>query len=287
MDDRRELTISINKNEIANSVSDIEIPDNINSTVDLAIFAGQSNMAGRGNALDAEVCDINAGFEYKSISNPTKLLSICEPFGLGEDKEGGLTDIDDDGTTKRTGSMVTAVVNKYYENTGRQIVALSASKGGTPTEEWKSGLLDDALARVDNAVEFLKSSNISIGRIFVVWCQGESDADNDVSSEQYKENICEIMSGFREHGVEHCFMVQIGHYKNSETLDRHYSVIRAAQSELCSSDDYFTMTASFEPYKSQMKDNYHYYQSAYNAVGAACGTKIAEYYNRFIINSQI
>lgn len=33
------------------------LPDNVSDTVDLAIFAGQSNMSGRGSAADAAVCD--------------------------------------------------------------------------------------------------------------------------------------------------------------------------------------------------------------------------------------
>ena len=89
------------------------IPDNINDTVDIAVFAGQSNMSGRGDAADAVVCDVNAGFEYKSVSNPLTLVPITEPFGLNEDREGAIADFNADGTTKRTGSMVSAAVKVY------------------------------------------------------------------------------------------------------------------------------------------------------------------------------
>ena len=91
------------------------LPENINDTVDVAVFAGQSNMSGRGTASDATVCDVNAGFEYKSVSNPTTLVPIQEPFSLNEDRENGIYDYNSDGTTKRTGSMVSSVVDEYYE----------------------------------------------------------------------------------------------------------------------------------------------------------------------------
>lgn len=40
------------------------------TSADLALSAGQSNMAGRGSAEDAVNCRPNAGFEYKSVSSP-------------------------------------------------------------------------------------------------------------------------------------------------------------------------------------------------------------------------
>lgn len=105
------------------------LPENIQDTVDLCVFAGQSNMSGRGSAVDATVCDINAGFEYKSVSKPFTLVPVAEPFGLNEDREGAIYDYNSDGTTKRTGSMVSSVVDEYYRQTNRQLVAVSASIG--------------------------------------------------------------------------------------------------------------------------------------------------------------
>ena len=39
------------------------------------------------------------------------------------------------------------------------------------------------------------------------------------------------------------------------------------------------MVASFEPYISQMKDQFHYNQSAYNAVGKTAGKEIADFFS--------
>lgn len=56
----------------------------------LVVFAGQSNMSGRGDAAMAVKCNKKAGFEYKAISNPNELMPVLEPFGLGEERIGGI-----------------------------------------------------------------------------------------------------------------------------------------------------------------------------------------------------
>lgn len=265
------------------------LPDNINDKVDLAVFAGQSNMSGRGSAADAVVCDINAGFEYKAISDPATLVRIEEPFGLGEDKEGSIADFNSDGTSKRTGSMVSAAVDEYYRQTGRQLVAVSASIGGSSTAEWLDNYIYDAVGRLDAAKRFLTRNGIEIGRTFVVWCQGESDGDQKMTAEAYTANTKDIFDLFKQHGAEKCFMVQTGHYNyidypgitkghTGEEWDECYGVIRGAQTAMCCADEDFVLAGSFEPYIEDMKDRYHYYQSAYNAVGQTVGQNIADFY---------
>lgn len=265
------------------------LPDNINDKVDLAVFAGQSNMSGRGSAADAVVCDINAGFEYKAISDPATLVRIEEPFGLGEDKEGSIADFNSDGTSKRTGSMVSAAVDEYYRQTGRQLVAVSASIGGSSTAEWLDNYIYDAVDRLDAAKRFLTRNGIEIGRTFVVWCQGESDGDQKMTAEAYTANTKDIFDLFKQHGAEKCFMVQTGHYNyidypgitkghTGEEWDECYGVIRGAQTAMCCADEDFVLAGSFEPYIKDMKDRYHYYQSAYNAVGQTVGQNIADFY---------
>lgn len=254
------------------------LPDNVNDTVDIAVFAGQSNMSGRGNAADATVCDINAGFEYKSVSNPLTLVPITEPFGLGEDRKGAIYDYNSDGTTKRTGSMVSAVVDEYYKQTGRQLVTVSASIGGTSTSEWKANYIQDAVKRLDDTKAFLAANKINAGRIFIVWCQGETDGDNNISADTYTANTKELFNNFKQHGAEQCFMIQIGHYRDGGTMDTRYGVIRNAQAALCENDSDFVLAGSLEPYKNDMKDKYHYNQTTYNAVGKTVGENISKFY---------
>lgn len=262
--------------------------ENINEIVDIVIFAGQSNMSGRGNAAEATVCDANAGFEYKAVSNPTMLVPITEPFGLNEDKAGAIDDRDSGGGTRRRGSMVSSVVNEYYHQTKRQIAAVSASIGGTSTEAWKNNYINDAAERLDAAKAFLKKNNIRTGHIFAVWCQGETDGSAGVSAQTYTKNTLELFDKLKKHGVEKCFLVQIGHYNyinypdsgtdiTAEEYDKRYSVIRNAQTELCRSNDDFILAGSFEGHLKNMIDEYHYNQAAYNEVGKNVGKIMADY----------
>lgn len=256
--------------------------------VDLIVFAGQSNMSGRGTAADAVICDSSAGYEYKAVSSPDELQPIREPFGLGEDKEGAIWDYDSDGSSKRTGSMVSAAVDVYHGLTGRRIVGVSASVGGSDTVQWKQLYLKDAVERLEKAKYFLAENSFIVERIFVVWCQGESDGDAGRSVEEYTANTREIFEAFRRHGAEKCFLVQIGHYNYAAYPDTEkdfagrerelqYKVIRDAQAALCLADEYFIQAGSFEPHIGDMKDAYHYHQTAYDTVGRAVGAAMAEY----------
>ncbi len=255
----------------------------ITSAVDLVIFAGQSNMAGRGDAQEAPECLPGAGYEYRAVSAPECLIPISEPFGLGEDREDGLSDRTEDGGTKRSGSMVTALVNEYYRQTGRIIVGVSASKGGTSTDEWKKSYISDAVSRLKSARKYLSDHQTEVENIYVVWSQGETDGDHQVTGEIYKENTLELMEQFKKAGVSHCFLVQTGHFnyilhgEKGKEWDKRYEIIRRAQEELCHSSAFFTLAASFEPYVSLMRDSFHYFQKAYDEVGTLCGKAMAEY----------
>lgn len=251
---------------------------------DLIVFAGQSNMSGRGAKEEAVKCPAGAGFEYKPVSRPDTLVPIEEPFGLNEEREDGLYDRL---YSERSGSMVSAAVAEYYRRTGRQVVALAASMGGTSTRQWlEDGLLTDALDRLKQTFAFLDSQGIAVERKYLVWCQGETDADFKVPAEEYIARTENILGQFVEHGIEKCFLVQIGHYNyvdcpeardgmTGEELDRCYGVIRNAQFQICLDKGDVVLAASFEPYLHEMKDAFHYRQSAYNEVGLHVGRKMA------------
>lgn len=138
----------------------LEEQNNHNKTVDLFLFMGQSNMAGRGVTTEEHpecvpALKEGAGYEYRAVSSPDRLYEISEPFGYCENRKDGI----DDGAMK-TGSLVTAFVNAYYENMGVPVIAVSASKGGSKISQWQPGgaFLSDAISRLDAAVLFLKSN---------------------------------------------------------------------------------------------------------------------------------
>lgn len=249
-------------------------------TLDLFMFMGQSNMAGRGIVTEehresAPSLMEGAGFEYRAVSAPDQLYAISEPFGRFENRRGGI----DDGDMK-TGSMVTAFANAYYRIGKVPIVGVSASKGGSRIDWWQPGgeLLEDALCRLREAQEFLKRNRYDIRHRFMLWCQGESDGDIRKSGEQYREEFGHMLEAMLHAGIERCFLVRIGHYNGSAGLD--YSGIMTAQEEIAKTDKKVVMVSrSFARMKEcgLMKDDFHYFQKAYNIVGQEAGENAALY----------
>lgn len=249
---------------------------------DLFLFAGQSNMAGRGVTSErwpepAPALLSGAGYEYRAVSALDRLYPIAEPFGAAENDPQGIFE-----PGMKTGSMVTAFVNAYYTGTGTPVVGVSASKGGSEIARWQGqdDLLSDALQRLDRAGRYLERENIPVRHRYLLWCQGETDGDHGTELAVYKERFRKLLTRMRAHGIEKCFLVAIGEYNGDKGYD--YTAIHQAQLELARelpdvvlvNDDFRTMRA-----RGLMKDSFHYYQQAYNEVGTAAGRAAAAYVN--------
>lgn len=114
------------------------------SLVDLLLFMGQSNMAGRGNAMLAPAVTPGRGVEYRAVTAPEQLVPLREPFGVEENDPAGVSE-----PGMKTGSMVSSFVNACTEKTGVPIVGVSCAKGGSAIAEWMPGTpyYQDALRR--------------------------------------------------------------------------------------------------------------------------------------------
>ena len=248
-------------------------------TVDLFMFMGQSNMAGRGivtpeHPEPAPEPLPNAGYEYRAVSDPGKLVPISEPFGRAENRRGGI----DDGDMK-TGSMVTAFVNAYYTRTGVPVVGVSASKGGSVISQWRPGgaYLTDAIDRFESALEFLRGSGIAVRHRFMLWCQGESDADIGNTGTDYVQDFTHMLDAMTSRGIERCFLVQVGRFNGP---GRSYAPMRTLQDRITAENERVIMVSRlFETMKERglMKDPFHYFQQAYNEVGRDAGKNTAKY----------
>lgn len=247
-------------------------------TVDLIIFMGQSNMAGRGVLNDMHTDDAPAvagrtAMEYRAFSDTTRLYPVAKTFGKTEDNPQGIND-----HQKKTGGMVPAFVKACYAKTKTPIIAVSASEGGTQTSQWMPGSrrLTDATERFGRACRWLEANGYKIRRKVMVWTQGESDADNHVTAELYKSNLRQIVDVMKGVGVEHCFVIRIGQY-NGNNASLSYEPIQQAQVEFCDENEDCTMASllltSFKE-KGLMKDAFHYYQDAYNLVGDDAGGNV-------------
>ncbi len=190
------------------------------NTVDMFLFMGQSNMAGRGivtseHSQGAPDLTVGAGYEYRAVSNPGRLYPIQEPFGCLENREGGIDDGD---------------------------------------------------------------SHYLIRHQFMVWCQGESDGDIGKSGQQYCREFECMLEAMLNAGIEMCFLIRIGCYNGPGSQD--YSEIMAVQDQIAQTNEHVVMVSrSFSKMKEQglMKDDFHYFQEAYNIVGREAGENAACY----------
>ncbi len=243
---------------------------------DLILFAGQSNMAGRGIVTDqwpetAPLMTEGAGVEYRSVSDPGRLHKIEEPFGANENDPEGIYE-----PGMKTGSMVTAFVNEYYKKTGTPVLAISASKGGSAICEWqgKSDYLSDAVRRYQKAVSYAKENQLCIRHRYVVWCQGETDGDKGTTKESYKNLFRNLLLKIKTAGIEKIFLITIGEYNGGRGYEEAYKKIREAQMELArETEDVILVCDKFREMKDRglMKDDFHYFQKAYNEIGQAAG----------------
>lgn len=258
-------------------------------TIDLFMFMGQSNMAGRGitNSTWTEKApkiNYGAGYEFKAISDPTKLYPASEPFGVDENQTGGIDDTTPDnddlttGVSKKTGSCVVALMNAYFGVTGIPIVGISAAEGGTTITQWQpdTDRLDDAINRLNTAVTWLETNGYYIRHKYMMWCQGENDASTP--SADYKAAFSAMFGAMKTAGIEKCFIARIGEYNSGSSTA--YSAMIQCQTEIgqemadvimCTTD-----LASFRD-RGLMKDKYHFYQAAYNEMGRYSGANIAVY----------
>lgn len=248
--------------------------------VDLVLFIGQSNMAGRGDAVDATVVAEGHAFEFRAISDPTKLYPLTEPFGATENNsESGVSE------SKKSGSLVSAFCESYYAQTQTPIVAVSCAQGGTGINFWDTNrpAYEDACSRLGAAKTWLDGSeDYSVRHTYLVWLQGETDGDNGVTAERYTKTLDKIFQAFHDDaGVEQCFVIPIGTYNGSNAVrqDR-YEVIRQAQIDYCEGSDLAAVISvrTIDLYEyGMMKDEFHFTQAGYEILGEDAGANMASF----------
>lgn len=237
---------------------------------DLIIFAGQSNMAGIGEADIAPMAE--NGYEFHAVSDPSHLYPAIEPFGINENRQDGI-DHAWDGIPRKTGGLVTSFMNAYTMITNVPVIGVSASEGNTMISQWVPGTprFADLADRMNAATIYLdNNSAYTIRNTYVVWCQGESDGDAGTSKEEYLTQFDKLVNSLLELGADYIFVIGIGERQGDVPND--YGIIREAQKEYCDTHDHCTMIVSFYGMTEFMKDAYHYTQEGYNQIGTEAGT---------------
>lgn len=248
--------------------------------VDVVIFMGQSNMAGRGDNLSlAPVLEPGTAYEYRAITSPGTLHHLQEPFGLRENVPGAINDVNSKNQTIKTGGMVAMLCKTYFEHAGVPIVGVSASVSNKLARAFLPGtpILEDAIRRLEMCKRYLTKNDYETRHIYMVWCQGEND--HKTIPGIYVEQVRSIITEMKRHGVEVCFVIQTG--DRSNVAD--YSNIRAAQDLLCRKVPGAIMaTRSAKTFveKGLMSSGPHYSQAGYNLLGLEAGYVMAQYSER-------
>lgn len=228
-------------------------------TVDLVLFSGQSNMSGRGNGDEATECPVGEGYWYKDGA----LGQITGFFG----NEGS-----------SSGSMVSSVAKAYYDSCGVPIVGVSSSYGGMVISSFAPGSTthDKSVRLFNEAKTYLEANGYTIRNKAMVWCQGESDADETTQTD-YENAFKAIRDDFvASCGMDSFFIVEIGQYGYDGVS---FDVIQAAQENLAATEENIILASKkFVGAKSLMRDAWHYVQAAYNIVGRDTGIHMAYHY---------
>lgn len=242
--------------------------------IDLIFFMGQSNMSGAGGDKElAPPVTEGHGYEFRAISDPTRLYNIEEPFGKNESFIGGICDI----PGAKKGSIVSCFANEYYALTGVPIVGVSASQGATTTEIWQSaGFQIDMQQRYDITVNWLNDNGYYIKNRYVVWFQGESDAANHVQPEIYNTNMDNIIRPLFIKGLNKVFIITPG---RTLSIKNYFDDIINQQLDMCRESGYYALGTNIlsDVSAEYMVDEWHYNQLVLNIIGIETAKSVACY----------
>ena len=250
----------------------------VRDTVDIVIFAGQSNMAGAGgDSSAAPVPTKGTAYEYNLVSDDDrKLIPLQEPFGDGTNK----SHIVNGKFVSGNGTLSSAFANAYYKQTGVPLVGVPAAWGGTTTRHWlKEGMLTTTNKRLTSCKKFLKKNKIKVRHIYVLWYQGESDAQYAISADTNIKNMKKIFKKFKKNGVEKMFIIKIAQQINFMGQNDY---IQGAQEKLCKMNKNFIMATRIpasmhKDIGSWYSDVVHINQKGLNKIGKAAGKTMGKY----------
>ncbi len=249
----------------------------IRDTVDIIVFAGQSNMTGVGNAGEALKLTPGAGYAYNYMTNRDDFSVLKEPFGYNQD-DGYFMNGD-----YCRGSMVTAFVNKYYEQTKTPVIAVPASCVGSGSVSWKDFRYKGVIERLNAAIEVVEAKNLKTGHVYMVWMQGENDAFANMKASTHKNNLTKMYNKIKKKTpVEQCMVISIANYTRGNSMGKKFKRIQKAQKDLCKSNKNFTMLTTKATSLSDayfQEDGIHIIQKGLNTIGRYAGKAAGKYAN--------
>ena len=179
-------------------------------TKDIIIFGGQSNMQGQTERL-SETAPVAGAVEYRFSSDT--FVPLQNPVGddltydhqLGYAFSNGCNaaewrekDVLGSACYGHT-NLVPAFCRAYLAQTHSEVIAVHAAKGSTQIHDWLpstagyNALVKKAAAAIQKA-----KNEYTVGKIYFVWLQGESDAIFSVKREEYKKRRDTLCSKLAE-----------------------------------------------------------------------------------------
>ena len=227
------------------------------NVVDVCLFAGQSNMDGRGDASEAPV--VTAGTAYKWDASNNAVVDFTAE-----------------------NSLIPAFVKTYYEEMGVPIVEVKKAEGGVTIDFYINTYLTNALTQLQNCITYLENNSKTVRHVFMLWNQGESDVDGDgnTGTAAYEASFETLRTAALAAGVEEIFIINIGQASNGN-FD--FAPIRTALQDVCNGTNTFMVCDKYYNATQYMKDRWHYNQIVYNVVGAKAAENINEYFKTGIV----
>ena len=247
----------------------------VRETVDIIIFCGQSNMTGVGNASQAPKLTHGAGYAYNYVTKRKAFSPLKEPFGYGQDDSYFFNG------ENAKGSMVSAFVNAYYEQTKTPVIAVPGAYAGSGSVSWRDSRYKGIIKRINATVKLVKKNKMKVGHVYMVWMQGENDAFAYMSAKQHKSNLASIVKNVKKKTpLEKCMIISIANYKRDEIIGQNFKIIQNAQKSLCKSNKNFVMISTKATGLSDkyfQADGLHLTQEGLNLVGKSAGKNAGKY----------
>ena len=212
-------------------------------TVDIIFFCGQSNMQGQAEKLTEHNEVVENAFEYRFIGNELKPLQ--NPVG---------ENLADDGSEVKVPSLqacallaawrgntclIPCFCHAYVEQRGVKTIAVHVAKGSTTIAEWrpKQRSYEMMLKKSKKSIEKV-SESFEIGKRYVVWLQGESDAKYSTDEQTYKNALQVLESSLKEElGIDRFAIIKVGRFAD----DERDIAIAQAQESICEENENFVM----------------------------------------------
>lgn len=205
--------------------------------MDVLIFGGQSNMQGQTESLPEEA-PVGGAFEYLYETDAFRPLAhpVGENFGelLLAAHEGH-------------GSLVSSFCRAYREACGEEVAAIHAAKGATTIADWHPNgeRYAFALKKICAGISAAKRLG-EMRKIYYIWLQGESDAIEGRSEEEYLRALVEYKNALmRDTGIQKFGMIRVGYFVNDE---RDLAIMRAQERAVREDKDFVMLTRLTEEF---------------------------------------